>query len=138
MILPLESQVCSLKSAKRLKELGCRQESLFYWGQRRNPIVAWRENPSDEYYKPDLFMNISESGLKIVASAYTVAELGEMLPRTIQNKLSVLVIGHLSEWHISYRGEEFKYTIMNDMNEAESRSLMLIYLLENKLMEVKK
>jgi len=30
--MKLEDQVCSLELAKRLKELGVEQESLFYWG----------------------------------------------------------------------------------------------------------
>lgn len=30
MILPLEQQVCNLELAKRLKELGIKQDSLFY------------------------------------------------------------------------------------------------------------
>lgn len=30
-MMELKDQVCSLDSAKRLKELGCVQESLFYW-----------------------------------------------------------------------------------------------------------
>ena len=30
--MKLEDQICSLDLAKRLKELGARQESLFWWG----------------------------------------------------------------------------------------------------------
>jgi hypothetical protein len=32
-MISLEKQVCSLELAKRLKELGVKQESLFYWAK---------------------------------------------------------------------------------------------------------
>jgi hypothetical protein len=36
--MPLENQVVSLELAKKLKELGMKQESLFYWcGNRVHP-----------------------------------------------------------------------------------------------------
>lgn len=63
--LPLEQQVCSLDFAKRLKELGVKQESLFYWrgtqGRGNDALVVNRINRHDEFF--DYF------------SAFTVAEL---------------------------------------------------------------
>src|SRR5439155_13694049 len=70
-MIPLEKQVCSLDLAKRLKELGVRQESLFIWNYYPH---------TDGYklqYNPDY-------GSVLNISAFTVAELGEMLPQHIK------------------------------------------------------
>ena len=34
-MMPLEQQVCSYELAKRLEELGVRQESVFWWVDRK-------------------------------------------------------------------------------------------------------
>jgi hypothetical protein len=70
----LEKQVCSLELAQKLKSLNVPQESLFYWinhGEVDNPL--WQLFELNEYEK-----RIKE---EIIYSAYTVAELGELLPR---------------------------------------------------------
>ena len=36
--MKLEDQVCSLELAKKLKELGVKQDSLFYWNLYSFPI----------------------------------------------------------------------------------------------------
>ena len=63
MILPLEKQVCSLELAKKLKELGVRQESIFYWEKRDGWELV--DDPYDDQFE--------------LYSAFTVAELGELL-----------------------------------------------------------
>ncbi len=80
--MELENQVVSLDLAKRLKELKVKQESLFYWSTRTfepgltgpNPITALilgTEINQSQYHK------VTD---EIIASAFTVAELGEILP----------------------------------------------------------
>ena len=134
MVLPIEKQVCSLDSAKRLKELGCPQESLFYWswcitddssGEPElvdNPQIHFESNSDDYEY----------------ASAYTVAELGEMLPQIVkmEGKKYVLVCRRVFNeyWQCSYRNGEFGKHY-NENTEAEARAKMLIHLIENKLIE---
>jgi hypothetical protein len=74
--MELSKQVVSLDLAQRLKELGVKQESLFYWIQEDTV----KEGPL--YHVVDLY-GVSDSKrryINIVASAFTVAELGEMLP----------------------------------------------------------
>lgn len=73
--MPLEKQVTSLKLSQRLKELGVKQESLFWWdngelpirsdGKKRIPFVQYSKKGFAEY--------------KNFYSTFTVAELGEML-----------------------------------------------------------
>src|SRR5262252_9202184 len=66
MIL-LEQQCVSLELAKRLKELGVKQESVWGWMQ---------ESVSKQYW-----LGLSDDKKTFaVASAFTVSELGEMLP----------------------------------------------------------
>ena len=85
----LELQVCSLELAKRLKELGVKQESYFYY--------------RDEYGKPDNIhnykimiwsfvlgsKNIDErNGAYECISAFTASELLNILPRMVDTKIN--------------------------------------------------
>ena len=63
----LEDQVCSLELAKKLKELGVKQESIFWWIEFVN---GWELR----------FATFKVPTLNDVISAFTVAELGEGLP----------------------------------------------------------
>src|ERR1051325_10817319 len=67
--MQLEQQVCSLELAKRLRELGVKQESYFYWffEEYNHEPVGWRIQTEEGDY-----------------SAFTVAELGEMLANANQ------------------------------------------------------
>jgi len=63
--MKLSEQVVSLELAKKLKELGYPQESLWYW------------NSNGEIRRVDGFF---DDDSKFIAVAPTVAELGEWLP----------------------------------------------------------
>ena len=137
--MKLEQQVCSLELAKKLKELGVKQESLFYWGEYKvfgpnKPLIigdqidgvqysVYRKDEIDtHFYKEDVF------------SAFTVAELGEML------KDWTGMISYFEGWNNDGRNPELD----NDKNwyseeygfyektEANVRSRLLIYLIEDK------
>ena len=79
----VKDQVCSLKQAKRLKELGVKQESLFYHFQQT-------ENDDPDVISCDIkdFFNHA-----IFYSAFTVAELGNMLPKILPLKVMI------TEWY---------------------------------------
>jgi hypothetical protein len=117
--MKLENQVVSLEYAKKLKELGVKQESLYMWKY------------DEDYY---LVATNSRYGIGngIVASAYTVAELGEMLWK---GKNMLIPVTIENEWV----GFDFKKRSplylgkTKDLSEADARAKMLIYLLENKL-----
>lgn len=78
--MKLEQQCVSLELAKRLKELGVKQESVFWWQVKfSSNRVRLVQNPStgcdnDEF---DWY------------AAFTVAELGSLLPRYVSTKKSV-------------------------------------------------
>lgn len=115
--MQLVDQVCSLELSKRLKELGVKQESLFCW-----------TTELDLEFLPTRLRNPN-----ICVAAFTVAELGEMLPerhRTHKEKDCWYVTTHHC---LRCDGHDH---LWSDKNEANARAKMLIYLIENKLMEV--
>lgn len=128
--MQLEKQVCSLDLAKRLKELGVKQESLFFWWHK------W-EGSSDKDAGRDIVTLNQHSNTVVIASAFTVAELGEMLPHT-HNTTGMCDPNY---WEKEGRG---KWVCTDDFannsspafygkTEADARAKMLIYLLENKI-----
>jgi len=63
--MKLKDQVTSLELSKKLKELGAEQKSLWYWDNHEGldqGFILTQEAETEEFY-----------------SAFTVAELGEML-----------------------------------------------------------
>ena len=84
--MTLEQQVCSLELAKRLKELGVQQESYFNWILNANDNwLVWDDTMRSDY----------ETGReKDAISAFTVAELGEMLPQ-----------GYVTWWYAKQDGQ---------------------------------
>jgi hypothetical protein len=158
--MELEEQICGLELAKRLKELGVRQESRFFWGKRNytgdptyelflsvnpNPflhhgisITADRINPHTE--RPDVF-EFEDYGTDESCSAFTVAELGEMLPWGVQDERHkkysfwTAPVNDGNEWGCAYEGAHKNlggFVFVAD-TEADARAKMLIYLLENNL-----
>lgn len=123
LILPLEKQVCTLESSKILKDLGVPQRSLFYWC---NTLDA-----NNKFFLKD-YANIVSYHHPLKYSAFTVGELGIFLPALWLNKINKQ--DELGLWPNIVASQEkdfWKY-------EVEARSLMLRYLLENKLIEVPK
>lgn len=109
--MKLEDQVCSLELAKRLKELGLKQDSYFWWDLSIPGFVR-------VHFKP-----CSENDI----SAFSVAELGEMLPLEYKTQRS-----REKWWHgIDNTDASMGYTVSG--TEADARAKTLIYLIENKL-----
>lgn len=122
--MEIEKQVCSLELATRLKELGVHQESVFGWQK----VV---DNYELRYFE--------SKGYRDVA-AYTLAELGEMLPPSVnimspkdmqwltwQNNRYVHTVAHVGTKVDNPALAEHAGT------EANARAKMLIYLIENKI-----
>lgn len=123
--MKLEQQVVSLELAKKLKELNCKQESLFYWCPPNWWIGAKDWELADNMYQSPI---PEENNSRI--SAFTVAELGEMLPT----------------YFFSYRDKDgwwcensaFGTRIQQDKfstDEVDSRAKMLIHLIEKGTMK---
>jgi len=146
--MELEKQVASLELSKKLKELGVRQKSLYFWCEKRErkggEITGHTLYPQETaqnrmYNSPDLK----------TYSAFTVAELGEMLPDNLVS--SGMDSG---KWDCIYGAREdgndmpnskwenpekyeFGYILFTDDTEAIVRAKMLIYLIENKFVNPK-
>jgi len=106
MRLTIEEQVASLKLSKRLRELKVPQESAFYWVERHQ--YPFEMQMHDLKQEPS-----SDESLWKSYSAFTVAELGKMLP---VKKYDDGMWKQIREW------EEEGFT------EANARARMLVYL----------
>lgn len=130
----IEGQVCSLELAKRLKELGVEQDSLFYYGTRK------LDNGDDEIVLMIEQFDSAMAHQGISAPkyrAFTVAELGEMLPDAIlfHNSYCYIKSQKKDNEYKIYIDHLSKLVIFFDENEADVRAKMLIYLIENGLMK---
>ncbi len=123
--MKLESQVVSLEIAKKLKELGVKQESSKYWcrGKTNGDIQLYNE--------PLTYIPLTKGDFRQQQcehfSAFTVAELGLLLPQLTKSWQSAF--GWYSE-NPSIAGDR---TILPYDTEADARGKCLTYLLENKL-----
>lgn len=137
MILPLEKQVCSLESAKRLKELGVKQESLFYWRE----MIGIDSGFKTRILFRDYIVN-KYGDMEIDYSAFTCAEPLTLLPETIRYKEYTYALYIMPQeingtliFFVFYYNSVVDKRIETISNEifVEAVSKMLIYLLENKL-----
>lgn len=139
--MELQKQVTSREISQRIAELGVKQESLFYWYKDAVDIDEWQYTLGirDEQRlcligydfanvsgREDFFNKVQ--GNDDFYSAFTVAELGEMLPRSVSTKPNTSVS---SRWECWVHTDELK--VQYGETEADARGKMLIYLLENKL-----
>ena len=126
--MQLEKQVTSLELSKRIKELGVKQESLFWWHR------SW-DNINKKENEPYILFNNYEI-LESDFSAFTVAELGELL-NEIANRIDCgdtwYHLAGQKKWTVGWGGD--MHEELSD-TEADARAKLLIYLLENKLIEL--
>ena len=128
--MELSKQVVSLELARKLKELGVKQESLFCWNDGK--LGTWDE--PTRFGNPELY------------AAFTVAELGEMLPKSLKYKFSDIghrdadlhtgkILGGGEGWYLQYTDRPNNYVdcAATAPTEADTRAKMLIYLVENEL-----
>lgn len=101
--------------AKKLKGLGIEQNSLFYYGKDGSLSIVVREY-----------------------SAFTVAELGELLPYSVDIGRDCYVRDYEFNGYIrnDIDGRFPLFEIKNIKTEADARAKMLVYLLENKLINI--
>ncbi|MFP5263718.1 MAG: hypothetical protein ACLGJB_17700 [Blastocatellia bacterium] len=119
--MTLEQQVTSLELSKKLKELGVKQDSLFYWVDGKL-----------EYINEVGGINIAKDDV----SAFTVAELGEMLPAVVDGDLAPRWFKTFSHYFCDYTDDNKTWLLPQPFiypKEADARAKMLTYLIENNL-----
>ncbi len=142
----LEQQVTSLEISRRLKELGVKQESLFWWVQKGSYFSVNEQVKKGEPFigdeKPPY-----EFPYECLGSAFTVAELGEMLPDKIGKHKNAYLLDtrrNGKNWYIRYLHVFTRICLMKEPfiedektgTEADARGKMLIYLIEQKLITI--
>lgn len=117
--MELSKQVISLEIAQRMDKLGVKGESLFKW---------WNKNL---FYceHMDKRTGVYQNGIP----AYTVAELGEMLPHYIDEIGYISLPDRIGQGKTWFTGIAQKFAD-NANTEANARGLMLCYLKENNLL----
>lgn len=123
--------VTSLELSKRLKELGVKQDSLFYWNEVKDPGGRWSWVIET---KPMSMKGADGNSF----SAYTAGELGEMLPNKIGDE-HLLLIWKNSDWNVTYEDiDGGKIIVKSSKTLADGMALMLIHLLTSNLITLTK
>lgn len=123
--MKLEQQVVSLELAKKLEKLGVRDNTLFYWVEDKRD----KRKPFKAMSKARASRIISREAT--ITPAFTVAELGEKLP----NNCKSFKGGKDFYWACELKRENGYTSKSGSATEADARAKMLIYILENKLIE---
>lgn len=120
--MKLEQQVVSLELAKKLKSLGVKQESAFYW------VYSKMSSFWQVLYGP------YHGGADTIA-AFTVAELGEMLPNNKVHTLKWFGQFYCEAWDDVVEKTNPITRCVSD-TEADARAKMLVYLIEQGIVKV--
>ena len=143
--MKIESQVCSLELAQKLKLLNVKQESYFYWLEYKSfPVKPWQIETTESLKH----VNYPEKAI----SAFTSAELGELLPSGMPGNNNIegttlhiarrygggWICGY-SVHHTSHSSEHphtkwLHYECADTIADAMAK--MLIHLIENKLITI--
>ena len=118
--MKLEDQVTNLELSKKLKKLGVKQESVFWWEHITEMATASGVQKAN-------YWRITDGAFRRgFVPAFTPAELGEKLP-DLAYSYKKSKDDFVCEY-IKYKLVEYAKT------EANVRAKMLIYLIENKLL----
>ena len=118
--MKLETQVSNKELSKKLKSLGVKQESLWFYNSKTMKLQRGFTSHTD-----------IEGFCRWSISAFTVAELGEMLKG--RTSMPYYIKG---KWYYSNENANLPDCItFSEDTEANARAKLLIHLIEHKLME---
>ena len=141
--MKLEDQVCSLKLSIQLKKLGVKQEAQFYWLKANcwSPETngwtdtVWTLEPNGFQFRDGIAAVGAGVDHESVAmwnsriAAFTVAELGEMIPSEYSSYSKKCKVWCC--WSNIPETSEFY-----SMKEADSRSKFLIHLIKKGIVKL--
>ncbi len=143
--MKLENQVTSLEPSKSLEKFRVKQDSMWMWVMYK----LWKE---PQIWHSDLATDVKItclSGKRVYAySAFTVAELGEMLPaypparleRQIGFNMRFVKEKHSNVWLVGYKKLYIDdwWKVEEAKTEVEATAKLLIHLLKNKSITLSK
>lgn len=139
--MKLEEQVCSLELAKKLLTLGVKQNSLFKWIKANHPTEKCCDAMVQYSCQNEKYDNtaVHEGWTLTSWAAFTVAELGEMLPLFSNgyNELSIKKNNNGS-WIVCYECSRTFDKSFLESKLSDAMAKMLIYLLEKELLTLEK
>lgn len=132
--MTLEDQCVNLSLSKRLKELGVKQDSIFDWvwgfdaNKDKDEFFLWLMSP----------YNRNNSKWKEQYSAFTVAELGELLPVNINDHYFTSHRCARNGWWAMYTTGQIEHNKYEywAKSEAEVRAKMLVCLIEQGIIKL--
>lgn len=145
--MQVEKQVCTLKQGERLEELGIIVKPLFCY--------CMVSTSSEDSYDDLLPTQWNLEGLPELATtwqapAFTASEISSMLPIELKGKTKGLTLSKYRRndglWFVYYsytlkdesmgENERLMESSITNYSETQAAAEMLIYLLENKLVDV--
>lgn len=130
----LEDQVCSLELSKKLKDIGFKHDSYYVWITVLKTGFNFIKRRED--YEPD---SIDVGAFNY--PAFSGTELGEILRDfDINNDLHLTIDSYNTYDYYNLvlkptKGIDFHELYIKDFKECDVRARMLIFILENNLME---
>jgi hypothetical protein len=129
--MKIEEQVCSLDQAVKLRSLWLTLESLYSW---MPTTTGWG------IFETLDFASLVRENIEFFP-AYTVAELGVLLPENRLSSGRLLIIdfdrcGDKFRTHLTSFSHEFQSQWFVEDTEAKSKTECLIWLIANKLLKV--
>lgn len=143
----LEKQVCSIELAKKLRGLGVEQKSIFWhWATdvEKDGLTWWTISEKEPRRGKKVRELSTPKHYRGKISAFTVAELGELLPKQYQIYSYPTLVNGKKTWDCTSQDSRIQQTEgwehgqqgtppMFSDTEADARAKMLVYLLESKL-----
>lgn len=137
----IKDYVCTLKQAKKLKELGVEQDSLFWFAENAKKLMILKNIEKKQLIDLTVINDDITVGSKYYFySAFTSQELGELIDKNIKNEHLIehsIQTNEFRIYNINYAEPQTSYIDIDLLftsttsTEAQARADYFIYLLEN-------